>query len=166
MNLDPVRQVRLARARAEAERLLAQARDEAAETVAAAHSEAETTVAEARRQGSRDAAVENEGSGSESARAAREAVLAARREACDSLARTAEAAVLALRENPAYPRLLEALRAAALAQLGPGASVELDPRRYGGVIARAGHRRVDYTLPVLAQRCVDALGPRIEELWR
>jgi hypothetical protein len=96
---------------------------------------------------------------------ARMAVLAARGDAYAELRRRARTAALTLRADSGYPQLLERLSAAARAELGPGAELEVDPAGAGGVRARRGSRRVDHTLPTLADRCVDALGAEAARLW-
>jgi hypothetical protein len=55
--------------------------------------------------------------------------------------------------------------AAARRDLGADAAVEVDPANAGGVRAACGSRRVDYTLPTLADRCLDDLGPALRRLW-
>ncbi len=62
-------------------------------------------------------------------------------------------------------QLIERLGALARSQLGPDAEVVVDPVR-GGVVASAPGRRVDYTLPVLVERCVDRMGAEVDRLWR
>jgi vacuolar-type H+-ATPase subunit E/Vma4 len=79
-------------------------------------------------------------------------------------ARAREAAVR-LREDPRYPELLERLKRIAIAQLGNEAELEVDPSGVGGVIAHAGSVRVDYTLPALAERALEALDGELERLW-
>ncbi len=92
-------------------------------------------------------------------------VLATQRVAYEELRRRARTAVLALRDDPGYPELLERLAAACRRDLGEQAQLEIDPPEAGGVRARAGTRRVDYTLIALAERCVEELGPRLRRLW-
>ena len=142
------------------------ARASAELVVAAARAGAAAMVEEARAEGRRDADRDNQGRGSDAAREARETVLAARPAAYESLVAASVRRALELRSHPAYAALLESLRAAAGAQLGPGAAIDLDPPVAGGVIAHLGARRVDYSLPALARRCLEGLGPRVEELWR
>jgi vacuolar-type H+-ATPase subunit E/Vma4 len=75
-------------------------------------------------------------------------------------------AVLGLRTAPDYARLLDGLAARARAQLGPDAQIVRDPKDVGGVIAEEGVRRVDYTLPALADRALAELGEKLEGMWR
>ena len=44
--------------------------------------------------------------------------------------------------------------------------VVADPDGRGGVVATAGTRRLDLTLPVLVDVALDGLGDAVEELWR
>ena len=46
---------------------------------------------------------------------------------------------------------------------GPDAEISEPPE--GGVVAVAAGRRWDFSLPALAGRAVDALGPEVERLW-
>jgi vacuolar-type H+-ATPase subunit E/Vma4 len=75
-------------------------------------------------------------------------------------------AVLHLREEPDYQQLLDGLTARVRARLGADARVVRDPEGLGGVIAEHGSRRLDYTLPALAELALAELGESIEELWR
>ena len=75
----------------------------------------------------------------------------------------ARATVTALQAAPAYDRLRVRLAAQARQLAGPGAVVTEAPE--GGVVAVAAGRRWDLSLPALAERAVDALGPEVERLW-
>lgn len=148
----------------------AQRRLEAAETQARAHVEdarrqAEETIARARAHGEAEGRVEAAHEEAQVRAFARMDVLAAQREAYDELGRRAREAALSLRDEPGYEELLERLAGAARRDLGDGAELEIDPSGAGGVRARAGSRRVDYTLPVLADRCVAQLGGSVARLW-
>lgn len=163
MSLEPVRAALLARARAEAGSRLEAARREADERLAAAHAEAAELLR-------LTAAEREEAAGAARVRrtvaARRQAhgvVLRARREACDELRAAARAAVAELRAGPGYPALLARLTEAARRQLGPGAEVE-EPAA-GGVVARAGERLVDYSLPAMVDRALAGPGAGLEELW-
>ena len=166
MSLDPLRAAFLAQATADADRILAQAAQEARGRVAAAGREAAAIVARARREGEAEAEREAARARTAAERNGRSLALEARREVCDAFREQARAAAQRLRDDPAYPALLDRLERAARAQLGDGAEVERDAAGVGGVRARRGGRAVDYSLAALVDRCVDALGPHIEELWR
>jgi vacuolar-type H+-ATPase subunit E/Vma4 len=49
------------------------------------------------------------------------------------------------------------------ALLGPEATVAESPE--GGVIAEAGSRRLDLSLPVLAARTLESMTQEVRELW-
>jgi vacuolar-type H+-ATPase subunit E/Vma4 len=134
--------------------------------VTAARTDVEQLVAEARSAGERDAAGDVQRLVAGARRAARAEALAARNEMYEQLRADVLTKVLALRGSAGYRRLLERLSSELKAQLGAGATLEVDPDPAGGVIARDGTRLVDCSLPVLARRCLAALGPQVEELWR
>ena len=90
-------------------------------------------------------------------------MLEARRDLWDELHRAAADRAGALVGTPAYDRLVERLRAAAVEQLGGSAHVEDAPA--GGLVAASNGRRVDYSLPALVERALAQLAPRAEELW-
>jgi vacuolar-type H+-ATPase subunit E/Vma4 len=165
LSIDAARDALLADARAEAARLIAEADAEAREPVAAARRDADRLAERARAGGEAEGRVVAAHESAERAAAARREVLAARGEAYEELRVRARMAVLALRGEPGYGALLERLADAARRDLGAGAQLEVDPPEGGGVRGRAGSRRVDYTLPTLAERCVDALGPELGRLW-
>jgi vacuolar-type H+-ATPase subunit E/Vma4 len=153
-------------AEAEAAAILQEAEVAAAAELERARAEAEEMRRHAREEGRRAGEVENARAQALARRRARTVVLAARRESYETLRAQARVGALALRGSPRYPALLDRLAAAARSQLGGEAELELDPREVGGVRARAAGRSVDYTLVLLVDRCVDALGGRLEELWR
>lgn len=162
---DALRDLVLRRAREEADALVADTEQRAAALLERERAQAATLVERAQAAG-RDAGTVK--SARELALARREAsaqVLVARREAYEELGRRACTALLALRDDPGYEALVERLGARVRRQLGPDAAVERDPDR-GGVVGRAGPRRVDLTLVTLAARCIEELGTRAEELWR
>lgn len=77
-----------------------------------------------------------------------------------------QSATMDLRHHPRYPELLDHLEGLARRQLGDSCTIDRDPSPAGGVLAREGPRRADYTLPVLAERAFRLLGADVEELWR
>ena len=99
---------------------------------------------------------------SRSRRAARSVALGANLVAHDEMAGRIRAAVLGLRDEPGYPELRDRLARAARQAAGPRAEVSEHPA--GGVIARAGGVVVDCSLPRMADRAIEALGPRIAGL--
>lgn len=166
MNIAPLRTALLSLAEAEAEFLTADAAARAAQEISDAEAEVTALVDRTRTKGeaaARREAVRIVGRARSQGRAL---VLAAQREVYDELRRRTFAAVQELRADPAYDRLLERLEAVARARLGAEVSVEIDPPEIGGVRASSGPRRIDLSLPALAERCLAGLGSELERLWR
>ena len=90
-------------------------------------------------------------------------MLRAQQAAYADLRHRAATAVRQLRSDPSYPVLLDRLRGQAFAELGPDARLSEDPE--GGLVAEAPGRRLDLTLPALAERAVDDLGGQVAALW-
>ena len=166
MNVSTLREVVLDQAQVEAQAMLADAERRAAAEVERTRGEAEALLQSARTEGETVGELETARDRALAHRTARSLVLQARRDVYEEFRRQAHAAALALRESEDYPALLERLARAARDQLGDEADLETDPPDTGGVRARAGSRRVDYTLPALADRCIGGLGSRLERLWR
>jgi vacuolar-type H+-ATPase subunit E/Vma4 len=164
VSLEPLRASLLAQARAEAAALLDAAGREAGQRRAAARTDAESLLRRAAAEREAAAAAARARSRLRARRDARAIVLRARREAYEELRAAAQTAAAGLCAQPGYPRLRERLAAAAREQLGPDAEVT-EPAG-GGVLARAGERLVDCSLPTLVERCLAGLGPDLEELWR
>jgi vacuolar-type H+-ATPase subunit E/Vma4 len=162
-HLDPLVAALRERAAADAAALLADADADADATLSQARAEADELLAEARAKGDADARAVLAAERARAEREARAVLLAAQRAAHDDLRRAAREAVCGLRGDPAYPALVAALRERALAELGPDATVTELPR--GGVAARSGSRRVEFSLGGLADDLVDRLGADVEELW-
>lgn len=156
------------------ERLLADARAAASGIMAEAREKAEAIVAEAEEEaaGIRGAAV---AAGEEAARSevalrsarvrrqAHETVLAARNELRLEVRRAVRERASALVEDPRYPDLLERLRERARAALGPDAVLTEAPE--GGLVAEAGSRRLDLSLPTLADAALEAAADQVAGLW-
>ena len=149
---------------ADADGLLAAAEGEAADVLAQATATADATVEAARLDATRDVAAELTRSEARARRESRGLVLAAQRKAYDNLSRSAAEAAGNL-DQRRYAALRPRLEALAVKQLGPGAVIEREPLGELGVVARSGSRLVDYRLIVVAQRCLQALSSRLEELW-
>jgi vacuolar-type H+-ATPase subunit E/Vma4 len=161
--LAPVRTALVAAAEADAAATLAAADAEAAATVAAAEARAAELVARARADGAADAESMLAADRARGRREGRRIVLAARSQAYDGLRHRARAAVVALRTDPAYEAIVEGLAGRARALLGADAVITRHP--YGGVLGSAPGRRCDLSLPTLADRAFDSLGPEVERLW-
>lgn len=157
--LQPVRDAMLQSAAERAEQALGRARAAADATVAAARREADAAIAAARASGIAEAEPAAAAELNRSRQAARSVALHAALGAHEQVAGRIRAAVLALRGQPDYPRLRDALAARASLAAGRGAQVTEHPQ--GGVIARAGGTVVDCSLPRLADRAVEVLGARI-----
>ena len=166
MNVAPLRRALLSVAEAEAESVVGDASSRAARELSDARAEVAALVERARAEGEAAARHDALRVVARARREGRALLLGAQREVYDELRRRAHAAVEELRFEPAYPRLLDRLEGVARAQLGPGAAVEVDPPEVGGVRASSGRRRIDLTLPTLAERCLAGLGGDLERLWR
>ena len=163
--VEPLREALLDQTRADAERRLAAADERVEAVLAEAEERGAASVEQARAEGFAAAAIGGTHDEARARRRARTLVLAAKRELCEELHRQALTAAHALRQDPAYPGLLERLSAVARAQLGEGAVLEIDPPGAGGIRASSGARHVDYTLDALVERCLEQLGARLERLW-
>lgn len=164
-SVEPARDALLADARERARQLLEQADEEARELIAQAQRDAEELIARTRDEGLAAGRTQAAHDAGRERALARWEVLAAQRAVYDDTCRRARTEVMAVRDEPGYPELLERLTAAARRELGDGAELAIDPPGLGGIRARAGSRRVDYTLPALADRCVRDLGPALAQLW-
>jgi vacuolar-type H+-ATPase subunit E/Vma4 len=154
--------------------LLAAARRDAAETVARAEAAASTTVdraraevgairTEARTRGQADGVALAATAQAGARREGRELVLRAQRDCYLELRARSRDAVVALRAEPGYPRLLARLRELAGTAAGPDAVVA--EHSSGGAVAESAHQRVDCSLITLADRALDALGSEVVDLW-
>jgi vacuolar-type H+-ATPase subunit H len=161
--LAPVREALLARARADAATSVEGAAAHAAEVLERARTEAAEILEQARRDGEREAAAVLAREAARSHREAREIVLASQRGAYQLLHQQVRAAVCSLRSEPGYPPLLERLRHQAQGELGPDAVIREHPE--GGVVGEARERRLDLSLPTLADRLVAGLGSEVTRLW-
>ena len=165
MSLDAVRDALLADARQAGDERRAAAIREAAATRDSARRSASQLLAGVREAGAAEARAVAARELARARRQAHETVLAARREVYERARSEARRAATSLRDAPDHAELCDGLASAARRQLGADASVEIDPE-VGGVVATAGSRSVDYRWPAIADRCFDALGAAVEELWR
>jgi vacuolar-type H+-ATPase subunit E/Vma4 len=99
----------------------------------------------------------------QSRREARRSVLNAQRDLYDELRRRCRVAATALAEDPGYEELRRQLVERALAQLG--SDVTVTDGVDGGVLASAGDRHLDLTLPTLAERALDRSDAEVAKLW-
>ena len=79
------------------------------------------------------------------------------------LRRQVRESAAALRTDPRYPPLLTRLTEQSHALLGPDATVAESPD--GGVVAEAGSRRLDLSLPTLATRTLESMTQEVRQLW-
>jgi cell division septum initiation protein DivIVA len=165
MSIDTARDALLDDARRQAEDIVEAGERDARERLGAAQADADALVARARAEGEAAGRVDAARVLAAQRFAANLQVLGARRASYDVLRAQARDAALALRAEPGYADLLERLAAAARRELGPGADLTIDPAGRGGVVARAGSREIDFTLVVLAERCVERLGSKAAALW-
>lgn len=165
MNVEPVRRALLEDARVAGEEAEAAAERDARAAVAAARQEAERVLAGARAGGDAEARLVRSAELARARRQARQLVLRARRDAYERARAAARDAASALRHDRRYATLVEALAEVARRQLGDDAAVTVDEEA-GGLVASAGTRTVDYRLPAIADRCLTAIGPGVEALWR
>lgn len=160
--LAPVRTALAAAADARAASAVAAATAAAAVAVTDAQRAADEAVARAGAEGAADARPAAVAELARSRRAARSLALGADRATQQYLAGRIRAAVLALRDEPGYPRLRDSLGAMAAAAAGPGAVLADHPD--GGVVATAPGVVVDCSLGKLADRATATLGARIAAL--
>jgi vacuolar-type H+-ATPase subunit E/Vma4 len=164
-DLEPVRAELFADARDEAARIVSAARRDADELRAETERRCDVEVAAATRHGDLVARAIAERTLARARNDARAKVLERQERARNALVASVHEAVLDLRHDPRYPDLLDVLEDMARHQLGPSARVDRDPISAGGVTATVGPRQVDYSLPALADRALDALGDEVIALW-
>jgi vacuolar-type H+-ATPase subunit E/Vma4 len=161
--LAPVRESLLAAAGGIAADIRADAHEQVQALLDAATSEADSIRADAIANG--EAAARSEAA-LRSARARREAseVVLARRNALRlELQRQVHESALALRTDPRYPVLLARLKEHGRALLGADATITEGPD--GGVIAEAGSRRLNLSLPTLASETLESMMAEVSPLW-
>ena len=161
--LDPVRTALRAAAHADAAEALRKAHQRTDELLADARRTADEILDTARADGEAEATAAVNVRLAQSRRDARRSMLTAQRELYDELRQRCRAAATALAEGPGYEELRAHLVERALAQLGSDATVT--DCADGGVLASAGDRRLDLTLPTLAERALERSGAEVAELW-
>jgi vacuolar-type H+-ATPase subunit E/Vma4 len=161
--LQPLIEALLGRARRDAAELLGAADADARATLAQAHARAGDILADARAKGQADADVVRAGARARAEREARAILLAAQERALEEARREVRHAVRGLRDDPAYPEVLRSLGQKARAELGEAADVRELPS--GGIEARLGDRRVEYSLEGLADDLLEQAVADPAELW-
>lgn len=164
-DLEPVHRALLADAAWHADDVIAAATASAAATVDQATRAAERSVEDAVAQRRATAAAANEQLLAHTRQQVAVRIRTAQRDAHQRLVDTTREAFLSLREEASYASLLDRLAELAQAQLGPEAEITRDPVSVGGVVATDGSRLVDYTLPALADRALDALADQVSQVW-
>ena len=162
--LDPVRRALAATAQAQAAAVLREAHGRRDEKLAAARATADELLATARAEGESEALTALSLQAAQSRREARLTVLTAQRELYEEVRARCRTAASELVAAPDYQRLRRALVETARRRLGPDAVVTDSPA--GGIEAVAGHRRIDLSLPVLADRALERSAGEVESLWR
>lgn len=163
--LEPVRRALLEDSEAQAERIIAEATHEADLSVGTAEQEAAEEVRQAERRGAASAKVRADQALALARTEAHGEVLQSRDDLRQRLHRAARAAAIGLADDPRYPDLIDTLEQLARNQLGSTAEIQRDPGGLGGVVAVDGSRRVDYTLPALAERALESLADEVAQLW-
>lgn len=160
--LAPVRAAMLRQATERAERTVARASSAAEALIAQARHDAGAAVARARADGAAQAGPLAAAERNRSRRESRSVALTAERLTHDELAGQIRSAVCGLRDGPGYRELRDRLADLARRAAGPDAEVTEHPG--GGVTARAAGVVVDCSLPRLADRAIEVLGPHIARL--
>ena len=161
--LAPLRERLLADAQATLSGILDAARDQAGVTRTAAEVEAVRIRAAAAAAGEETARSEAALRSARARRQGHQAVLESRRALRDEVGRRVRESAIALTADPRYPALMERLRARAVEVLGPDVVVTEGPD--GGLVAVAGSRSLDLTLPTLAEAVLGAMAPDVSGLW-
>jgi vacuolar-type H+-ATPase subunit E/Vma4 len=165
VQLQPVRRALLDDATHDAEQIAGRASQRAADVVDSARRESATQLEQVRRRRERSAEAHAEQMLAMAHNNAHEAILRAREVVRRQLIDETRRSVMAVRNDERYDTLLDRLEDLARAQLGADARIDRDPAPDGGVIATNGSRRVDYTLPALADRALEALADEVALLW-
>jgi vacuolar-type H+-ATPase subunit E/Vma4 len=164
-DLEPVRQALLADAAAQADALVAAAKREMEASNAEAEQQCDQEVAEVEQRSARAARANFDQRIAIARAQAHGAVLGARAHTHERLIEAAHAAAINMRSDPRYPALLDHFEAVAREQLGDDAVIERDPTHGGGIVAELGSRRVDYSLPQLADRALEVLADEVARSW-
>ena len=161
--LAPVREALRRRAEESAARTVTEARQQAEEILAAARAEAADIRSTAEREGAEAARADAVASSARARRQARRTVLAEQEHLHSLLAAEVLERARGLRSDPRYPQILRRLTAQADRMLGPMASVTESHK--GGVVGTAGSRRLDLSLPALAEQALEDHAREVQGLW-
>ena len=161
--LAPVRGSLLIAAQREAADIRRDTSEQALALLDAARHEADRILVAAAEEGTATARSQAVLRSARARRAAHETVLTRRNALRLELQRQVRESAVELRTDPRYPALLARLTEQSHAVLGPEATVAESPE--GGVVAEAGSRRLDLSLPVLATRTLESMAQEVRELW-
>jgi vacuolar-type H+-ATPase subunit E/Vma4 len=163
--LEPVHESLLEDAKARADHIIVEATREAAVAVDEAEQEADTEIRRAKRRGETSARVRADQTLAQARGDAHGDVLEHKEDIRRRFHLAVRSAALDLEDDVRYPDLIDMLEVLARNQLGPTARIERDPDGLGGIAAVDGSRRVDYTLPALAERALESLADKVALLW-
>lgn len=163
--LEPVREALLTDAKSQADRLIADATGAAAIEADEAERKAEAEIERAARRGAASAQARADQELAHARNVAHREVLEAKDDIRGRFQEALHAAALNLRNDARYPALVHELERLARDQLGPNTHIEPDPNGLGGIVGVSGARRVDYTLPALADRALESVADRVGQLW-
>jgi vacuolar-type H+-ATPase subunit E/Vma4 len=163
--LGPVREALFADAKFEADRLIADATSAAASEAEEAEREADAEIERAARRGAASARARANQELARARNIAHHQTLQAKDDIRGRFHDAVQVAALDLRNDARYPALLNELEGLARDQLGPNTRIERDPNGLGGIVGVSGARRVDYTLPALADRALESVSDKVALLW-
>ncbi|WES65289.1 hypothetical protein P0L94_04260 [Microbacter sp. GSS18] len=161
--LEPVRRAIAAAAERQADRMRREADDERAAIVHKAEDEAARIIAAAVADGRAAGEIVARDGSARARRTASEHVLAHREAARGRLRDEVRARVRDLVSDERYPDMRRGLEARGRALLGPHAVVTEHPD--GGVIVDAGSRRLDLSLPALADAASERMPKEMRDVW-
>lgn len=161
--LTPIREALRTAAQTRADQLCQDATEQATAVAAAAGDEAARIISAAVAQGEASARSDAALRSARVRRQAQETILASQSALRRELQEQVREAATAVRRDSGYPTLLAVLTEQCRAVLGAEATVTEDPA--GGVVAHAGSRRLDLSLPTLAARTLDSMSPEVSRLW-
>jgi len=165
LDLEPVHRALLGDAQVEVDRIEQDAQRTADAVIEQAESDRDAEIERARRRGEASARSHAQDTLARARNDSRAIVLRRQEELRQQLVDLVRAEALQLRRDPRYADVLDRLESVARAQLGDGATIERDPEPGGGIIATQGTRRVDYSLPAIADRALDVIAEEAAKLW-
>jgi len=162
--MEPLRQAIAAEAGRRADELGQEAAEEGDAMVRAARAEAARIIAAAVADGRAAGEIVARDGSARARRAASERVLAHREAARLRLRDEIRAGARELARDRSYPDMRRSLEARGRALLGPDAVVTDHPD--GGLVVEAGSRRLDLSLPALADAAWERMPEEVRGVWR